>query len=356
MCTNLVIPRNSQTQPVVSARSMDFANIIPTCVTVVPKGHSFPFFLEKWVYSKVHTWEAQYGFVGMSVGSWPIFMDGLNEKGLSVAALWLPQSDYACPGVPGEKPNVLNVDVVTWILSNFETAGQVKEALQNDVTVVGLFCDFFKKLLEIIPGLEHSLYIPVHFMVTDADRKSLVIEFVKRGEDQPIITFYDAAPGVMTNAPTYDWHLTNLSNYVNLKIENSDQVWWGQEINGSGMLGLPGDGTPPSRFIRAAKMLETQYSPPDEQSAVSLALQILNVCIVPRGTILPSKGGKKGDFTQWICARDHTHLNYFYQSFGDGILRGIRLKEIDFSSVQYKSIKIKDYENWYQNETERLKG
>jgi penicillin V acylase-like amidase (Ntn superfamily) len=103
-------------------------------------------------------------------------------------------------------------------------------------------------------------------------------------------------------------------------------------------------------------MLETQYSPPDEQSAVSLALQILNVCIVPRGTILPSKGSKKGDFTQWICARDHTHLNYFYQSFGDGILRGIRLKEIDFSSVQYKSIKIKDYENWYQNETERLKG
>ena len=88
-------------------------------------------------------------------------------------------------------------------------------------------------------------------MVTEPSGQAIVIEFAKEE-----VQIFDATLGCITNSPTYDWHLTNLRNYVNLspvalpsrKIEDLDFSPIGA---GSGMIGLPGDFTPPSRFVRA---------------------------------------------------------------------------------------------------------
>ena len=92
---------------------------------------------------------------------------------------------------------------------------------------------------------------PCHYIVNDAGGRCVVLEYVN-GE----LKIHDNPLGVMTNSPTFDWHLTNLRNYVNLSVTNVPPVdiagiklpGFGQ---GSGMLGLPGDFTPPSRFVRA---------------------------------------------------------------------------------------------------------
>ena len=98
---------------------------------------------------------------------------------------------------------------------------------------------------------------PIHFIVTEPGGKAIVIEFTE-GE----VKIHEAPLGVITNAPNYDWHMTNLRNYVNLsavalptkKIEDLNFAPLG---GGSGMIGLPGDYTPPSRFVRAVAFSKT---------------------------------------------------------------------------------------------------
>ena len=105
----------------------------------------------------------------------------------------------------------------------------------------------------VVPVVDDSIgmVVDAHFIVTDATGQSIVIEFTD-GK----VKIYNNPLGVLTNAPNFDWHMTNLRNYVNLsqdsipdkKIEKLDFKPLGA---GSGMIGLPGDMTPPSRFIRA---------------------------------------------------------------------------------------------------------
>ena len=92
----------------------------------------------------------------------------------------------------------------------------------------------------------------MHWAITDAAGKQIVVEYVGGS-----LHVYDAPLGVMTNSPSYDWHLTNLRNYINMRpVAWPDMKISGMVLKpigmGSGMLGLPGDITPPSRFIRAS--------------------------------------------------------------------------------------------------------
>ena len=91
----------------------------------------------------------------------------------------------------------------------------------------------------------------VHFFIQDKSGKSIAIEPV-----DGTLKLTDAPLGVMTNAPTYDWHMTNLNNYINLSVKDIDPRSSAATLtalgSGAGLQGLPGDFTPPSRFVRAA--------------------------------------------------------------------------------------------------------
>ena len=125
--------------------------------------------------------------------------------------------------------------------------------------------------------------MPVHYLVTDASGKAIVIEFLK-GE----LKVFDAPLGVLTNAPSYDWHETNMRNYVNLspvalpdkKIENLDFKPLG---GGSGMIGLPGDFTPPSRFVRAVAFTQTARPTKTGGESMYELFRILDNFNVPLG-------------------------------------------------------------------------
>lgn len=146
------------------------------------------------------------------------------------------------------QPRLINsitaIDVVHFILTQFATIDEVREGMSK---------------VRVVPVVEESLgiYVEAHFMVTDPQGRSIVIEFFD-GE----MKIFENPLGVLTNAPTFDWHMTNLRNYVNLsvvaipnkKIEDLDFSALG---GGSGMIGLPGDFTPPSRFVRATAYSQT---------------------------------------------------------------------------------------------------
>ena len=108
---------------------------------------------------------------------------------------------------------------------------------------------------------------------------------------------HDAPLGVMTNAPTYDWHMTNLANYINLSVKDVEQQKLGPVTlpafgAGAGLLGLPGDFTPPSRFVRAAIYSQSAAPNATADDAVLAVFHILNQFDIPKGSVLNAAGGE----------------------------------------------------------------
>ena len=135
---------------------------------------------------------------------------------------------------------------------------------------------------------------PCHYIVNDASGQCVVLEYVN-GE----LKIHDNPLGVITNSPTFDWHVTNLRNYVNLTVNNVPPV----EISGiklpgfgqgSGMLGLPGDFTPPSRFIRAVAFSQSALPVATADEGVLQAFHILNQFDIPKGAARGVEHGKRG--------------------------------------------------------------
>ncbi len=209
------------------------------------------------------------------------------------------------------------------MLGNFSTVDEVRKAL-GDVVVWG----------PTVPQL--GSFAPLHYVVTDNSGKSIVIEYVG-GKLQ----VYDNEVGVLTNSPAYPWHIQNLRNYVNLtavnaapvKVGNTTYIGTGQ---GSGLHGLPGDPTPPSRFVMAAATSYLADKPKDAGDALVLAMHLIDRVDIPKGLVRDySNGGKPArDYTQWTAFRDHANTVYYWRSYDDPALRAIDLKKVDFSAGQ----------------------
>jgi len=172
---------------------------------------------------------------------------------------------------------------------------------------------------------------PVHFAVHDAEGGNIVIEFIA-GE----ITVYDNPVGVLTNSPSFDWHIENLRNYVNLKTENAAPLTIGGIVvkpagQGSGLSGIPGDWTPPSRFVRAAMLANFSDRPKDAAAGVNLAAHILNAVDIPMGAIKSNeKNGAANDHTQWAVIKDLKNGILYIRDYNDLSLRAIDLKKLPF--------------------------
>jgi choloylglycine hydrolase len=174
---------------------------------------------------------------------------------------------------------------------------------------------------------------PFHYTLHDATGASIVIEPVNG-----TLNVYDNPLGVMTNAPTFDWHLTNLKNYVKISPVNAEAITidgvtipsFGQ---GSGLLGIPGDPTPPSRFIRALGYAISAKKLPSGEQSVRLAEHILNNFDIPMGFIQPDKGDYTAlEYTQWSSIAELTAKRYYVKTYDDQVLRGIDLMSFDLDA------------------------
>ncbi len=130
-----------------------------------------------------------------------------ERKGLTGGVLYFPDfAKYTDPADAKAEDSLAPWDVLTWALTNFATVAEVKEALSN-ISVVTVI----QKNMGIAP--------PLHYTLHDATGASIVIEPVD-GK----LKVYDNPLGVMTNSPSFDWHMTNLRNYVKLSPNNAKPV------------------------------------------------------------------------------------------------------------------------------------
>ena len=304
-----------------TVRTMEFAADLQSDAVIMPRGRSFTSPGPK---ASGLTWTSKYGYVFMSAYGQPAVTDGLNEKGLGFGALYLPgETEYETVKAGEEGRALSNIQFGAWALGNFATVDEVRDAVK-DVRVWA----------EFVPQL--GSFSPLHYSFHDASGKSLVIEYVGG-----TVHVYDNKIGVLTNSPTYEWHIQNLRNYVNLTAENAAPVKLGNTTyagtgQGSGLHGLPGDPTPPSRFVMAAATSYLADKPKDATAALTLAQHLIDRVDIPKGLVRDySQGGKPmGDYTQWTVFRDHANKVYFWRSYDDTGLKSLDLKTVDFSAGQ----------------------
>ena len=245
-------------------------------VAVVPRGYTFTGQTPDGHNGR--KWQAKYGFVGLDMLGRDIFGDGMNERGLAAGLFYHPGfASYPAYDPARAKDTITAVDVLAFVLSQFATVDEVRAGMET---------------VRVVPVVEKAIGIPVdaHWMVTEPSGTSIVIEYID-GK----LRVFDCPLGVITNAPTYDWHMTNLRNYVNLSpvalpATRLEEMDFGPLGAGSGMIGLPGDHTPPSRFIRAVAWTQTARPLPDSNEAIYELFRILDNFNLPLGAAEGSDG------------------------------------------------------------------
>ncbi|MEW5733323.1 MAG: choloylglycine hydrolase family protein [Thermodesulfobacteriota bacterium] len=319
-CTGIVLTAEDGSP--VYARTMEFGrDVVTYSLLTVPRGYSYAGHLPGG--KPGMAWKVKYGHVGFNPEGLPAVTEGLNEKGLSVGSFYLPGFAEYQPFDPARaKKTISNLDVVPWLLGSFATTAEIREALPK-VAVVGL------------PVPQMGGAPPLHYIATDPSGQSVVIQYVA-GK----LTIYDNKVGVITNSPEYPWHLTNLRNYIGISPLNLPSVQYGGEnfsglSQGTGMLGLPGDFTSPSRFVRANYFAHTALPGKDGFETIEVAFRILNQFDIPRGSLRNPEGGKTiYDVAQWTVAYDLRNWKMYFHTFESRRVRVVDLGKLDFSGGQ----------------------
>ena len=267
--------------------------------------------------------KTKYGFVGLSVEQKEFMVEGINEKGLSAGLFYFPNyGKYQSYDASQKDKCLSDFQLVSYVLAECSTVDEVKEALKK------------VRVINIDPRSS-----TVHWRFTEPSGRQIVLEIVNE-----VMHFYENPLGVLTNSPGLEWHLMNLNNYINLQPGNApDHPFGPLEMknfgHGSGLLGLPGDFTPPSRFVRAAFFQLTAAQQPDAQRSVIQAFHLLNNFDIPVGTEMP--WGKVSvdmpSATQFTVASDTHNRMIFYRSMYNSNIRCIDLKSINFDKVKYQS-------------------
>jgi choloylglycine hydrolase len=311
-CTGILLTAADGT--VVHARTLEFAIDLKSDVILVPRGYARTGTTPDGKPGKI--WTAKYASLGANGLGLPVLFDGLNEKGLSAGLFYFPNyAKYQPYAATDSSKTIAPWELGSYILDNFASVDEVKENVPK--ILVG---EVEYGPWKMVPG--------VHFIVQDALGKSLVIEYVD-GK----LNFHDDPLGVMTNAPTFDWHMTNLSNYVKISFSDAPALQLGPVKltsfgQGSGMLGLPGDFTPPSRFVRAAAFSQSELPSNIGDDAVIKAFKILNNFDIPKGSVRESKdehGNVVADYTAWTSANDLKSKRFYFRTYDSSQIRMVDL-------------------------------
>ena len=319
-CTGITL--KSKDGAVIAARTIEWAeSVMNNMYVVVPRNQE----LQSLTPSGMDgvTFKAKHGFIGLAVEQKEFMVEGINEKGLSAGLFYFPNYGKYQPYDETKKDQCLaDFQVVSYVLAECSNIDEVKEALSK------------VRIINIDPRSS-----TVHWRFTEPSGRQVVLEIVDE-----VMHFYENPLGVLTNSPGIEWHWTNLNNYINLQPGNAPEHSFGPLDmknlgHGSGLLGLPGDFTPPSRFVRAAFFQLTAPQQPTARESVVQAFHLLNNFDIPTGTELP--WGKASvelpSATQFTVASDTHNRMLYYRTMYNSNIRCIDLATIDFDQVKYHS-------------------
>ncbi len=280
-------------------------------VVICPRNYLFPM-------RHVSDLESHYAMIGMAavVEGMPLFYEAGNEKGLCMAGLNFP-SNAKYKKYEDGKDNVAPFELIVWILGQCSTLGDAKRLLNR----INLIHTDFSNQMHVSP---------LHWMISDKTG-SIVVECVEDG-----LKVYDNPWGILTNNPTFDYHLTNMHQYMNLyegsAVNTLDSTVKLNNFSlGFGALGLPGDYSSPSRFVRAAYVKSKSVRSNYENESVNQFFHILNSVSMPKGCVMCPNG--KYEYTRYSCCITESG-KYYYTTYHNSTKTCIDLYSADLNADQ----------------------
>lgn len=307
----------------VTARTIEWAAepLNAMCV-IVPRGQKQRSWLPDGT-RQGKSFTSEFGYVGIAVENDEFIMEGINEAGLAAGLFYFPEYGEYMPYKEADKSMCMSdMQFVAWVLSTCATIDEMV-ALIPTIRVIG-----------IDPRAS-----TVHWRVTELSGRQVVVEIINQQ-----VLIHENPLGVLTNSPEFTWHLTNLNNYVNLasgsihqrEIGSLDLKAFG---GGSGLHGLPGDMTPPSRFVRAALFQSTAPRLKKTEHTVVQAFHLLNNFDIPVGIqfsdsdLVPNMPSA----TQITIATDLHNRRLYYRTMYNSTIRCIDIHTIDFDRVKFQA-------------------
>lgn len=310
MCTAITF----QTKDHYFGRNLDYEFSYNETVTITPKNYPFNFrFTGKSL--------SHYAMIGMAFvqENFPLYYDATNEWGLSVAGLNFPGNAFY-PKKDKSKNNVAPFEFIPYILSNCKSIAETRKLLKN----INICDENFSK------NLPHS---PLHWIISDKN-ESIVVEPLREG-----IKVYDNPVGVLTNNPTFDFHLTNLSNYINLTAKEpnnrfSDKLNIVPYSRGMGGMGMPGDLSSASRFIKATFTKMNSVCGEEELDSVNQFFHILSSVEQQKGCCIVEKGLEHTIYSS--CCNIDKGI-YYYTTYNNRQIIGVDMYKENLNSTSLKS-------------------
>jgi choloylglycine hydrolase len=274
-------------------------------------------------FKKIKTNNNHYAILGTGVlfENIPLFADGINEKGLCIAGLNF--DGYAqFNKYKDEKINLGSFEIISYILANFKTAYEVCEFIK-DLNILDI--DFSKQVKSAT----------LHWIVADK-KESYVIESTKDG-----LKVYKNIYGVLTNNPNFQYHLENVKNYLNVTNQNiSSRFSNNFDITplskGSGTFSLPGDYTSPSRFIKAAFLVNNFYPKSNRIDNVINAFDILKNVSFVRGAVISNNS--QFELTYYSAIMDQNELVYYVNTLFNHRITAINFCSFDLNTSEVQII------------------
>lgn len=278
-------------------RNLDLEISYGEQVIITPKNFPFDF-------RQIPKMPSHYAIIGIGTvaDNYPLYYDAINEKGLSIAGLNFPDNACYMPVCQGAD-NIAPFELIPYILGKCATVHDAKKLL----TRINLAEIHFSEDFPVSP---------LHWMVTDRER-SIVIEPVKNA-----LKIYENPVGVLTNNPTFDYHLTHLVNYMNVTREEpknrfSDKLNLTPYSRGMGGIGIPGDLSSSSRFVRASFTLLNST-----EETLSQFFHILTSVEQQKGC---TRVGDKFEYTLYSSCCDMENLIYYYTTYENRTISAVHL-------------------------------
>ena len=306
MCTAICYRKNAS----YFGRNFDFDIGYGERVVITPRNYAIKMRCERAIIS-------HYAMIGMAtvVNDFPLYYEATNEKGLSMAGLNFPENAVYYEFAE-EKDNITPFELIPWILAECSCIDEAKRLLDK-INLVNI--DFS----------EDIRLSPLHWIISDKEH-SIVVEPLEEG-----LKIYDNPFEVLTNNPPFEYHYTNVSNYMGLCIGHAtsqfrESIPMKNYSLGMGALGLPGDFSSTSRFIRALFVKENSVSEDNEASNVNQFFHILNAVAMPKGCVLATEDF---EYTLYSSCCNADRGIYYYTTYNNLEITAVNMHDVDLSSA-----------------------
>lgn len=305
-------------------RNLDLEHRYQEAVTISPRNYPF-------VYKTVKTNDNHFAMIGMAsvINNYPLYYEATNEHGLSMAGLNFPGNAEYLPPRKGLN-NIAPFEFIPWVLGQCKTVEESRVLLSN-------------MRLVNIPFSNELPLSPLHWMISDS-KESLVVEPMESG-----LKIYDNPVGVLTNNPPFDYHLYNLCNYLNLTHEVpvnrfTNRIDLKPYSRGMGSIGLPGDLSSSSRFIKASFVKLNSVSGNSEEESISQFFHILGSVAQQQGCVKVNGEYEKTVYSS--CCNTDKGI-YYYTTYENSQISGINLFHVNLDSNELTTFPLITQQNIY---------